>query len=119
MNNLKEKQFTQGQWVKGSNTSTNDWMKIYCDGKHIATVKELSKKGERKATDFEEEGANAQLIAHAPELFEMVKQLKWCIKRLTADNLSQFDRDAEAQWEGEAHELLTKINPDFYKNANL
>jgi hypothetical protein len=110
---------TKGQWTKGTNTSKKDWMQIFCEGKKIATVHELSKKGERKATDFEEEGANAQLIAHAPELFEMVKQLKWCIHRLTKDNLTQFDKDAEAQWEGNAHELLLKINPNFYKNANL
>lgn len=62
--------------------------------------------------------ANAKLIAAAPELLEMVYNLKQCIKRLTADNLSQYDRDTEAQWEGEAHELLTRINPDYYNNAN-
>jgi len=52
------------------------------------------------------------------ELFQMVRDLKNCIKRLSQDGLSQFDRDREAQWEGEAHELLTRINPNYYKNAN-
>ena len=52
------------------------------------------------------------------ELFQMVKDLKNCIQRLTQDNLSQYERDIEAQWEGEAHELLLKINPNYYKNAN-
>ena len=110
---------TQGQWIKGTNTSSRDWMKIYADGKLIAEVKELSKKGERKASDFEEEGANVHLIAHAPELLQMVKNLKDCIKRLTSNAaLSQFDMDVEAEWVGDAHELLYKINPDYYRNAN-
>ena len=109
---------TQGQWIKGTNTSKRDWMQIWCNGKKIADVKELSKKGERKATDFDEEGANAQLIMYAPELLQMVNNLKKCIQRLTSDNLTQLDRDKEAQWEGEAHELLYRINPDYYTNAN-
>jgi len=110
---------TTGQWIKGTNNATRDWMKIYSEGKLIAEVKELSKKGERKATDFEQEGANAQLIMYAPELLQMVKDLKDCIKRLTSDEeMSQFDMDAEAQWIGDAHELLYKINPDYYRNAN-
>lgn len=62
---------------------------------------------------------NATLMASAPELFQMVLDLKNCIKRLTQDNLSQYERDTEAQWEGEAHELLTRINPGYYKNANV
>lgn len=53
-----------------------------------------------------------------PELFQMVIDLKKCIQRLSNDDLSQFERDTEAQWEGEAHELLTRINPNYYKNAN-
>ncbi len=67
----------------------------------------------------EEDAANAALIAAAPELFQMVKDLKACIKRLTSDEpLSQYNKDTEAQWEGEAHELLTRINRNYYKNAN-
>ena len=66
----------------------------------------------------EQDEANARLITHAPELLQMVYDLKQCIKRLTQDDLTQFDRDTEAQWEGEAHELLTRINPDWYDNAN-
>lgn len=110
---------TAGQWVKGTNTAKRDWMQIRCEGKIIAQVKELSKKGERKAKDLEEEGANAQLIMYAPDLLQMVYDLKNCIKRLTDDaEMSQFDRDAEAQWIGEAHELLQAVNPDYYNNAN-
>jgi hypothetical protein len=111
---------TPGQWVKGTNTSKRDWMQIRCNGKIIADVKELSKKGERKAIDLEEEGANAQLIMYAPELLQMVYDLKKCIERLTNDNLElhQEDKDKEAQWIGEAHELLHAINPDYYTNAN-
>ena len=67
----------------------------------------------------EEERANAKLIAAAPELLQMVYNLKKCIERLTGDNiLSQEDKDKEAQWVGEAHELLYSVNPDYYKNAN-
>lgn len=55
--------------------------------------------------------ANARLLAAAPELLQMVYDLKLSIKRLTQDDLSQYDRDTEAQWIGEAHELLTKIIP--------
>ena len=110
---------TKGQWIKGTKTSSRDWMKIYANGKLIAEVKELSKKGERKATDFEQEGANAHLIAHAPELLQMVKYLKDCIERLTSDTeLSQSDMGVEAEWIGDARELLYKINPDYYQNAN-
>lgn len=65
-----------------------------------------------------EDEANAKLIAAAPELFQMVRDLKECIKRLSQDGVSQYDRDTEAQWEGEAFELLTRINPNYYKNAN-
>ena len=94
-------------------------MLIKCNNKIIAEAKALSKRGERKATDFEEEGANVHLIAHAPELLQMVWQLKNCIGRLTEDTeMSQFDKDREAQWIGEAHELLYKINPGYYRNAN-
>jgi hypothetical protein len=52
------------------------------------------------------------------ELFNMVNDLKHCIDRLTSEKLSQFDIDKEAYWIGEAHELLNKINPNYYTNAN-
>jgi len=66
----------------------------------------------------EEREANARLITAAPELLQMVYDLKKCIKRLTEDNLFQFQKDAEAEWIGEAHELLMKVEPDYYRNAN-
>jgi hypothetical protein len=73
-------------------------------------------------TDKEVSKANAELIVKAVnnhnELFQMVKDLKNCIKRLAYDDVSQFDRDNLAQWEGEAHELLVRINPNYYQNAN-
>lgn len=52
------------------------------------------------------------------ELFQMVKDLKGCINRLTEDGLKQIDRDHEAQWIGEANDLIVKINPNYYQNAN-
>lgn len=109
---------TKRQWTQGTNTASIEWMQIFCNGKVIAEAKPLSKKGERNATDFAEEDANAKLIAHAPELLVMVNDLKNCIKRLTNDDLDQSEKDLEAYWIGEAHELLSKINPDYYTNAN-
>lgn len=53
------------------------------------------------------------------ESFELIYSLKKCIERLTSDNaLTQFDKDQEAEWIGQAHEYLHKINPNYYKNAN-
>ena len=100
---------------------SNCCMTIQCKGfredKRGAYIAEI--KWERAAGGLnDEDQANAKLIAAAPELFQMVRDLKDCIKRLTQDNLSQFERDAEAQWEGEAFELITRINPNYYRNAN-
>jgi hypothetical protein len=52
------------------------------------------------------------------ELFNMVKDLKNCIARLTSEKLEQSEIDLEAYWIGEAHELLSEINPNYYTNAN-
>lgn len=67
----------------------------------------------------EQDEANARLITKAPELLQMVYDLKKCIERLTNDSLElhQEDRDKEAQWTGEAHELLISINPDYNKQG--
>lgn len=86
--------------------------KIMANTTIIATV---NADGETTKDEF---SANARLIAAAPELLEMVYNLKQCIKRLSQDGVSQEDRDKDAQWEGEAHELLLSINPDYYNNAN-
>ena len=67
---------------------------------------------------FTDEQIQHNFMLYNRELFQMVRDLKDCIKRLSQDNLSQIERDKEAQWEGEAHELLTRINPNYYKNAN-
>ncbi len=109
---------TKGDWTRGTNTASKNWMRVYCNGRLIAEAKTLSPNGQRKETDFKEEEANAILIAHAPKLLRMVRDLKDCIKRLTEDNLSQFDRDREAEWIGDAHELLQSVNPNYYDNAN-
>ena len=61
----------------------------------------------------EQDNANAVLMAAAPELLQMVYDLQKCIGRLTDDHINQYDRDTEAQWIGEAHELLYRINPDY------
>jgi|694.fasta_scaffold129371_4 hypothetical protein len=65
--------------------------------------------------DNREQEANAKLIAAAPELLQMVYDLMNCIKRLTDSDLElhQEDKDKEAQWIGEAHEMLHVINPDY------
>lgn len=62
--------------------------------------------------------ANSHLIAAAPELMQMVNDLKNCIGRLCHDRVSQDDRDKEAQWIGEAHELLYSINTDYVKGGD-
>lgn len=109
---------TSGQWVSLNKPGTGIY-KIVSD-----TLQEICETQMPYGNDltrpevFEQGKANAKLIAAAPELLQMVYDLKQCIKRLTQDDLSQFDRDTEAQWEGEAHELLTRINPDYYTNAN-
>ncbi len=73
-----------------------------------------------KVTQFDSKGRMIRpLNKREKELFEMVYNLKKCVERLTSDDaLTQFDKDAEAQWIGEAHELLYKVNPNYYKNAN-
>lgn len=68
---------------------------------------------------FAPEQVQHNLVLFNRELFKMVIDLKNCIKRLTSDDaLTQYDKDTEAQWEGEAHELLSRIDPNYYKNAN-
>ena len=62
-------------------------------------------------------GYDALLKSNA-ELFQMVRDLKKCINRLCQDGVTQEERDLEAYWEGEAHELLLNINPNYFKNAN-
>jgi hypothetical protein len=53
--------------------------------------------------------ANVKLIENAPELLYMVESLAKSIQRLTGDDVSQFDRDNEAEWIGNAYELINKI----------
>lgn len=104
---------TPGEWH--TSKTINDFS-IYSDketSKDIALVFQYS-----RSIPEEEAKANAELIAAAPELLQMVYDLKQAVKRLSQDDLTQFDRDREAQIEGEAHELLYKINPDYYNNAN-
>mgnify|MGYP003435219427 FL=1 len=108
-----ENKHTPGQWIISEN-----WLKnipcIRANGNLIAELPD----NEINGIDKEQAEANAQLIAAAPELLQMVYDLKQAVKRLSQDDLSQYDRDTEAQIEGEAHELLQRIIPDYYKNAN-
>lgn len=59
-----------------------------------------------------------RLTEENKQLFKMVRDLKFVVNKLSQDDLTQFERDGFAQWEGEAHELLLKINPNYFKNAN-
>jgi len=100
---------TPGQWVMENPDNRKANFVIYTTEKP---------EGLANVYPGEEAEANARLIAHAPELLQMVYDLKQAVKKLSQDDLTQFDRDTEAQIEGEAHELLTKINPDYYSNTN-
>ena len=83
--------------------------------------KQIANEGQQQPVQgegFTDEQIQHNFMLYNRELFQMVRDLKDCIKRLSQDNLSQIERDKEAQWEGEAHELLTRINPNYYKNAN-
>ena len=102
---------TPGNWTSGASGGT-----VYASLNNTTTVICVLEPVPLKITPEIE--ANANLIAAAPELLQMVYDLKQCIKRLTQDDLTQYERDTEAQWEGEAHALLTRINPDWYSNAN-
>lgn len=105
---------TPGKWESKQSRGNNIY-EYKVISPNLKTICEME--ADSKA-DIEQVKANAQLIAAAPELLQMVYDLKQCIKRLTQDGLSQFDRDTEAQWIGEAHELLNNVNPDYYSNAN-
>ncbi len=103
---------TPGKWGKRA-TISSDFHHIRSitdeDGNVIAKIKHNLEQSQNEAL------ANAQLIAVAPELLQMVNDLKNCIQRLTSDNLTQSKRDLEAEWVGNAHELLHNINPDYNK----
>lgn len=102
-------QHTQGKWE-----ATEKGYIVLSDIRPVCNVfdfNELALKAEAKA--------NARLIAAAPEMLQMIYCLKKCIERLTSDDaLTQYDKDTEAQWIGEAHELLNKVAPGYYNNAN-
>lgn len=105
---------TAGKWELEAGTRLN-----VTAGKSGFVIANITKDGISHMIGNEAEAlANAKLIAAAPELLQMVYDLKECVKRLSQDNLSQYDRDTEAQWEGEAHALLVHINPNYYRNAN-
>jgi len=116
-----EAKHTQGQWRITRLAPVLNSRAIVVKGdklKLICAFTNIRGDSYEKMTEQEIE-ANIKLCAAAPELLQMVKDLKDCIKRLTSDDaLTQFDKDRESEWEGEAHELLCKINPNYYKNAN-
>jgi len=66
---------TAGEWTQGVNTSSKEWMQVFCNNKVIAEVKTIHQKGQRESTDFEEEEANAKLIAAAPEMLKALIEL--------------------------------------------
>jgi hypothetical protein len=121
--NFMTNQHTPGTWQIGngefSRQYANGIMSKLPTGEiiHICSISNLLD-GKNNTDKWIEAEANANLIAAAPELLQMVYDLKECVKRLSQDNLSQYDRDTEAQQEGEANELLIRINPNYYKNAN-
>jgi len=103
---------TPGQWGKRASLSSDFHHIRYItdeDGNEIAKIRHNLEQSQKEAL------ANAQLIAKAPELLQMVNDLKNCIQRLTSDNLTQSKRDLESEWVGNAHELLHNINPDYNK----
>lgn len=105
---------TQGKWLLSNNHDNNEQV-IRSNGNIICN---MDVDRHKSCVNDKESEANAKLIAAAPELLQMVYDLKQCVKRLSQDGLSQHERDTESQWEGEAHELLRRINPDYYDNAN-
>ncbi len=66
---------TKGIWERGTNTASKEWMQIFCNKKLIAEAKPLNKKGQRQPKDFEEEEANAKLLASAPKLLEQLNRI--------------------------------------------
>jgi hypothetical protein len=106
---------TQGNWTAKGNAN-NRYVRAHKNGFCIAEVSTPNEVGDY-LTDDEAE-ANAKLIASAPELLQMVYDLMKCVQRLSEDGVSQENRDKEAQWIGEAHELLYKINPQYSTKSN-
>lgn len=92
---------TQGEWTKGTNTATKDWMTIYASGKPIAEVKPINKKGERQAGDFETEEANARLIAAAPDLLEALEEAIFHVDSVFNPNLKGKCEAAISKAKGE------------------
>lgn len=88
----------------------NDWLTVEAMadnyGRTVEDMRNIISKGrEEHESKF-----------YVPELIQMVIDLQHCIERLCEDRVTQFDRDREAQWIGEAHELLFKINPEYCQN---
>jgi hypothetical protein len=107
-------QHTQGEWYINPYRDRNDM--TVRNGKNGFVIAEVTKQGLTHFIGNEAEAeANLKLIAAAPELLQMVNDLKNCIQRLTSDYLTQWQRDLEAEWLGNAHELLHNINPDYNK----
>lgn len=59
--------------------------------------------------------ANAKLISSAPELLETLHGTMKALSRM----IDKHDPDSiEAEWIGNAHEVLHKATGGYYKNAN-
>lgn len=68
---------TPAPWIVKSPTNIkgDGWTRIMSNGVQIAKVNALHPAGKREAGDFEQETANARLIAAAPELLEALQAL--------------------------------------------
>lgn len=109
--------------------TNEDLKRLYRDNVRLLEENELQKKqlavlweANDKATQWYEtfKDTNDKFIETAKllikaqddnkDLLQMVKDLKNCVSRLCSDNATQYLRDAEAEWIGEAHELLNRLN---------
>jgi len=69
-------QHTAGQWQLGDNMTTEQISVLSSTGKNIAYLNYAKNRG---ANDYEQQQANAKLIAAAPDMLEA---LKYCIDAL-------------------------------------
>ena len=68
---------TPAPWTVKSPTNIkgDGWTRIMSNGVQIAKVNAVHPAGKRESGDFEQETANARLIAAAPELLEALQEI--------------------------------------------
>lgn len=104
--------FTQGEWSKGKNTSSTEWMHVYANGKPIARALTINKRGEREAGDFAEEEANAALIAQAKNMYYRLKDVAQRLHYFQSDaEMSDQDREIIHSIQSSIDETLQKATP--------